>query len=128
MLREQGAGGLNPPTPTIVFVNTTLHSGNPDYYAFEEFDLDDPENIKMIQEEEEANIRKNGRITCEELDEICISKEKIIRKNPAIKRKNAFDLAWGKFTGKNYKMMRALRIFIRLALWEIPLSWFLAAT
>lgn len=72
----------------------------PDYYELEEFDLDDPENIKMMKEEEEANIRKYGRLTSKELDEICIIKEDIISKNPGIKRKKAFDLAWEKFTGK----------------------------
>lgn len=81
-------------------VDGKLYPLPPDYYELEEFDLDDPENIKMMKEEEDAFIRRYGKLTCEQFDEICLIKDKIITENPQLNRREAFDLAWGKITGK----------------------------
>lgn len=81
-------------------VNGVLYPLPPDYHELEEFDLDDPENIKIMKEEEEAFIRRYGKLTCEQFDEICLIKDKIISEKPGLNRRESFDLAWEQFTGK----------------------------
>ena len=81
-------------------VNGKIYKMPADLKNLPEFDWDDPENQKMVQREEEERIKKYGRLTCEQLDQICLVKEEILKDNPKLQRKKAFDLAWEKVTGK----------------------------
>lgn len=81
-------------------VDGILYPLPPDYHELEEFDWDDPENIKMVQEEENAFAKKYGRLTSEQFDEICLIKDKIKIQKPELNRGEAFDLAWEQYTGK----------------------------
>ncbi|MEK7790056.1 MAG: hypothetical protein AAB309_00335 [Deltaproteobacteria bacterium] len=65
-----------------------------------EFDWNDPENQKMLKAEEEAQIKKYGKLTCKQMDQICETKAILLKEDSALPRKKAFDLAWEKVTGK----------------------------
>ena len=72
----------------------------PDLWEMEEFDWDDPENQKWLKEEEEKRIKKYGKLTSKQYDKIIDIKEALLREEPTLPGKKAFDFAWEKVTGK----------------------------
>jgi len=72
----------------------------PDLWEMEEFDWDDPKNQKMIQEEEETRIKKYGKLNSKQMDQIYEIKDTLLKENPTLSRKKAFDLALERVTGK----------------------------
>lgn len=75
----------------------------PDLKDLPEFDWDDPENQKMMKAEEEARIKKYGKLTCKQMDRICEAKETLLNEDLTLSRKKAFDLAWERVTGKRLR-------------------------
>jgi hypothetical protein len=84
-------------------VDGKIYKMPPDLNNLPEFDWDDPENQKMIQKEEAVRIKKYGKLTCKQMDQICKVKEALLKEKPALPRKKAFDLSWEKVTGKKLR-------------------------
>ena len=65
-----------------------------------EFDWDNPKNQEWLAKEEEQNIRRYGKLTTEQMNQIYKIKCHLLENNPSLDPKKAFDLAWEKVLKK----------------------------
>ena|SRR3989338_3871121 len=84
----------------MFYVDEKAYKMPPDLKNLPEFDWNNPENQKILKTEEEVRIKKYGKLTCKQMDQICEIKEILLKEDSALPRKRAFDLAWEKVTGK----------------------------
>ena len=84
----------------MFYVDEKAYKMPPDLKNLPEFDWNNPENQKILKTEEEVRIKKYGKLTCKQMDQICEIKEILLKEDSALPRKRAFDLDWEKVTGK----------------------------
>lgn len=75
-----------------------------------EFDCDDPDTQVWVRKEEEQNIKKYGKLTTEQMNQIYKIKCQLLNDNPSLDPKKAFDLAWEKAFQKKLLSTRNLTL------------------